>query len=422
MNVVRLPTKPAPKIKLSASELHHVVLGMAVLDVIRDRGDDIIFTDKVAYWYTDGLWKMMSDANRWLNVEIELGAKGFNFPSTIKLITEAREWIKRHNDTNRKGEIPWDAHGMVPTKSGLVNPRTGEVRKIRADDYCTWRVEAEYDPTAKCPWWLMMLNDVFADRPEDERGKTICVIQELLGAGLVDEKPRGLSRALVFQGGSNFGKSGLLEVLAGLYGRDQNATSLEALENDHGLMGFIKRRPWVLHEAFDQRKWHFSSKVKAIITGEPVDVNIKNGPMLTIRISAPIFWGTNHPPQFKESSKAITNRLVVIECRREFLEDAPVGAQIEATRRHLDKPSSLVLADELPGVLAWAVVGLRRALERGHLALTKSMADTIADIQRDSNMVAGFIEECCDRDRDKMVSIADFALAFSAWWQQNRLG
>jgi phage/plasmid-associated DNA primase len=178
----------------------------------------------------------------------------------------------------------------------------------------------------------------------------------------------------------------------------------------------------VLHEAFDQRKWHFSSKVKAIITGEPVDVNIKNGPMLTIRISAPIFWGTNHPPQFKESSKAITNRLVVIECRREFLEDAPVGAQIEATRRHLDKPSSLVLADELPGVLAWAVVGLRRALERGHLALTKSMADTIADIQRDSNMVAGFIEECCDRDRDKMVSIADFALAFSAWWQQNRLG
>jgi phage/plasmid-associated DNA primase len=108
-------------------------------------------------------------------------------------------------------------------------------------------------------------------------------------------------------------------------------------------MPFLKRRPWVLHEAFDQRKWHFSSDVKTVITGEPININVKNGPVLSQRVTAPIFWGTNHPPQLKESSNAITNRLVVIECRWEFKPDNRVGAAKEAFRLGLGKPSNLVL-------------------------------------------------------------------------------
>ena len=229
-----------------------------------------------------------------------------------------------------------------------------------------------------------------------------------------------MSRALIFQGGSNFGKSGLLEVLGGLFGQEVNSTTIEALEGAHGMMGFIKRRPWVLHEAFDQRKWHFSSSVKAIVTGEPIHVNIKNGPMLSIRVRGPIFWGTNHPPQFKESTKAVTNRLVVIECKREFYEDKPVGAAKEAFKRGLGKPSNLVLNEEMPGLLAWAVTGLKRALARGRLIMTKQMSDTIEEIRLDSNMVSGFLDECCYLDHDQMVSSPDFCLAFSSWWQAEK--
>ena len=424
--VVRLITKdqikPKPKpLDIDGAPPYHIIIAEAVIFNIRHKGEDLMFIGKTAYRYSDGLWTMETDGMvSWLNVEIEKGAKYYRQASTSKLINEARAYILRQDHLNRKTDVVWNAHGLVPTKSGLVNPLTGEIRPIRPDDFCTWRVETEYDPTAKCPWWLMMLDDVFADRPEDERGKTICVIQELLGAGLIDEKPRGLSKALVFQGGSNFGKSGLLDVLSGLFGREVNSTSIELLQGDHGLMPFVKRHPWVLHEAFDQRKWHFSSKVKEIVTGDPVQVNIKNGPMLTLKITAPIFWGTNHPPQFKESTKAVTNRLIVIECKREFLPQVPVGAAVEANRLGLSKPSSLVLRDELPGLLAWAMIGLKRALKRGRLVLTASMSDTIEEIRKDSNLVAGFLEECCHYDMDRMVSTTDFALAFSAWWQAEK--
>ena len=412
--------KPLPS-TVSGETPYHIILGSSVVDVIQARGEDLMFIGKTAYWYSNGLWTMETDGlASWLNVEIEKAAKHFRQPSTSKLINEARAWIQRQEHLCRKTDVAWDAHGLVPTKSGLVNPRTGECRPMRPDDYCTWRIEADYDPTAVCPWWLQMLEDVFADRSAEERADTIGVIQELLGVGLIDDKPRELSRALIFQGGSNFGKSGLLEVLSGLFGTDFNSTSIEALEGTHGMMAFVKRRPWVLHEAFDQRKWHFSNSVKTIVTGEPIPVNVKNGPMLSIRVKSPIFWGTNHPPQFKESTKAVTNRLTVIECKREFFEGKPVGAAKEAFRRGLGKPSNLVLKEEMPGLLAWAMVGLRRALERGRLLLTKRMTESIDEIRRDSNMVDGFLTECCVYNMDCRISVPDFCLAFSAWWLANK--
>jgi hypothetical protein len=296
------------KIKSIAAELYehppyHIILGDCVVFVIRSRGEDLMFTKKGAYRYLNGLWSIETEGlSSWLNVEIEIAAKIYRQPSTIRLISETRAWILRQEQLSRNyDDIKWDAHGLVPTKSGLVNPRTGIIRPIQPDDYCTWRIETEYSPDAKCPWWLQMLEDVFADRDPNERAATISVIQELLGVGLIDDKPREISRALIFLGGSNFGKSGLLEVMSGLFGQDFNSTPIEALEGPHGMMGFLKRRPWVLHEAFDQRKWHFSSDVKTIVTGEPIHINVKNGPMLSQRVRAPIFWGTNHPPQFKEA-------------------------------------------------------------------------------------------------------------------------
>ena len=361
----------------------------------------------------------MTDGDGWLNVEIEKAIMGLGCTSTKRLRGETLAWIKcRPHLWGDK--VKWDSHKMVPTKSGLVDPRTLEVIPMRPEHHATWRIECEYDPAATCPWWLQMLEDVFEDRQPEDRAATIRVIQELLGAGLIDEKPRGLSRALIFQGGSNFGKSGLLEVLGGLFGSDVNSTSLEALEGTHGTMQFMRRRPWILHEAFDQKKWHLSSSVKAIVTGEPIDVNVKNGPMLSLRINAPIFWGTNHPPQFKESTKAIVTRLVVIECRREFIEGEPVGAAVEAFKRGMDKPSSLVLAEEMAGLLKWALEGLQRALQRGFIEQTKDMREAGEQIRIESNLVAGFLEECVVYDPDRRVSSPDFCLAFAAWWLENK--
>lgn len=398
----------------------HIVLGTAVLEAMEARGEAILFTARAMWTYRDGLWSMETDGVRqWLEVQVETAALALRLDSSVRTTNEARAWIMRRPNLWRD-DVPWDKHGKVPTRSGLVDPRTLEIEPARPDHYCTWRVEAEFDPAATCPWWERMLDTVFRDREPEQRAGTIATMQEVMGAGFIDAKSRGMSRALCLVGGANCGKSGLLEVLGGLFSVDPISAELDSLESSHGTMPFVRRAPWVLHEAFNQGRWHVSSTVKALITSEPIGVNVKNGPMVTVRYTAPVFWATNHPPQFRESTRAIVDRLLVVECRRVFNPRYLVGVAAEAARRGYGRPSALVLAEERPGVLLWALRGLQRALARGSIEATEEIRQKGEDMHRDGNLVATFVEECLEYDRDRRVAVPDFCAAFAVWYAEEK--
>jgi P4 family phage/plasmid primase-like protien len=405
---------PAPKSAIAKMSEQHITLGQTVLAHMRSQGEEIIRTKDGTWFFTGGIWCLRVEDD-WVKVRIEQACVGLGFRSVTKLINETHNWIERRPELWRDHEIPWDQHGKIPTRSGLVDPLTGVLEPARPDHFCTWRVEVDYDRAAACPWWETMIADIFGDRPEVEQRALVRVVQEVLGAALIDKKPRALAKALVFWGISNQGKSGLLEVFSGLFGSQVISAPLGSTEATHGLMPFTRRLPWVLHEAFGGQ-WHFSSNVKAIITHEPVMINVKNGPMLSTVIRAPIFWATNHQPQFKEATKAIVNRMIVIECSRVFIEGKPIGVAAEAQRRGLAKPSDLIIASELPGLLNWAIAGLKRTLERGSIETTASIQETAEMIRRDSNLVAGFLDECIGYDPMARIRVADFCLAHSAWW------
>ncbi|RZN25579.1 DNA-primase RepB domain-containing protein [Bradyrhizobium sp. Leo121] len=412
-------TNTAPDDSAPLVPLHHII-GDMVIAKLRHDGEDIISVSKGLWYYCEGIWQLRTDT-LWLDALIEIACRGLNYKSTNRLIAETRSWITRHPKVYRLRDIPWDAHGKIPTRSGLIDPITLELTPAKATDFCSWRIECDYDPNAACPWWETMIADFFSDREPDVAAEHIRVIQEVLGSALIDVKPREMSKALIMQGGSNFGKSVMLEVLAGLFGAAQISTALDQLDGTHGLMQFTQRAPWVLHEAFQSGKWHFSSIVKAIITHEPVPINIKNGPVFTTIFRGPLFWATNHPPQFKEATRAIVNRIIVIECLRYFDPDAElIGAAAEARRRGFDKPSSLILQTELPGLLNWAIKGLQRAAERGRIATTDQIKETSEDIHRDSNLVAGFLDECIEYDPHCRVSAPDFCAAFAVWFTENK--
>lgn len=423
--------KPALQVKVKANgekvvqlapqllkkEEQHQRVGQVTIDVLRRAGKELISTKDGIWFYQDGVWELRTEP-RWLNANIESAIRALGFTSTTKLRNEARAWIEVEPTVWSEVERAWDQHGKVPTRSGLIDPRTGELEPAKPEHYCTWRIPLDYDPQAKAPWWLMMLDDMFGDKPLAERAALIRVVQECFGASLIDRKSRALSKALVFWGGENLGKSGPLEIAEKLFGASIGAP-IDSVEGTHGMMPFGKRAPWVLHEAF-KGNWSFSSVVKAIITQEPVMINIKNGPMLTQIVRTPIFWATNFQPQFKEATRAIVSRMIVIEVSRKFDPDKPMGAAAEAIRRGYGKPGEMVADTELQGVLNWALDGLRRALERGSIATTESIRATADAIHKDSNLAAGFMEECVEFDRNARLRVADFCLAHSAWWLEGK--
>jgi hypothetical protein len=109
-----------------------------------------------------------------------------------------------------------------------------------------------------------------------------------------------------------------------------------------------------------------------------------------------------------------------MRCQRVFNDREPVGIGAMAAKQGLDRPSTLVLRDERSGVLNWCLVGLRRAMVRGVIEEPQESKDAADEIHRDSNLVAGFIEECIDFDPNRRVAVPDFCAAFSVWWLENK--
>jgi hypothetical protein len=407
------PSQPPPTDK---GKKFHLV-AEAVLAGLAARDEAILFETGVAWHYEKGVWARLPDLKSWLNVEIENACRLLKILGNNHLRSEVRGCIEANPDLVGTGS--WDRHGLVPTGNGLVDPLTGDLTPARAEHYATWCVACDYDPEASCPFWLEMLNDTFADRAPEGRAAVIGTLQECLGAALIDNKSRALHKALVLIGGANCGKSEILNVFGGLFGNDVIAQPIGATEK-HGLMPFLTRLPWVLNEAFNQNVWHMSDIVKTLITGEEVGIDVKWGPVLRHRFLGPIFWATNHPPQFKESTRAIIDRLLIIDCRQEFREGQPLGVARAAESAGFRSPSALVLAREKPGVLLWALRGLRRALERGRIQTSQEMTEAATQIYRDSNLVRGFIEDGSVPDPDIRLAMPDFCVAFSAWFAENR--
>lgn len=415
-NVVRLEdARPAAKVKAKDA---HVVLGGAILFDMKTRGERLLFCQGRMYVYSGGVWRGYSqdDEKIWSARAVEKACRGIKLTSTTKLVAETRAWLQRNPDIH-DDDVKWDAHGMIATKSGLIDPRTWEIRDYSPDDYATLQIDCKYEPRAKCPAWKRMLSDAL-----EGDAMTIQFVQECMGASLLASKPRTLMRALILLGESNSGKSNLLNVMGGLVSKEANTTPLSTLENAHGLTNFLSPKPWVLHEAFDQARWEMSSTAKALLSGDPVTVNIKNGALVSHHWKAPVFWGTNVPPQFKETSRAMENRLAIVHIKKVYDASQVVGVALEAREKGYSSPSEYVLAEEKEGVLVWALEGLKRALARGHFAMTSEMAESLHQMRTASNIAAGFVEECCEYDADKMVSTPDFFAAFSAWWRETKGG
>jgi P4 family phage/plasmid primase-like protien len=399
------------KTKITKKELH-VRLAQMYLDDIQRSGRDLIRLDDEWWSYTPtGTWIVAAEAIG--NAKIERGIdqlmkKGHLTP-TQRIIRETVCQLK--HITGRDG-VAWDAHGMLHVKNGLLDLKTRQLRPVEPGDYSRRCLPVAYDPEATCPVWKEMLAERFG-------GDVIRVLQENLGAALLPVRNKDQRRALIIVGGSNSGKSAYLSVVCGLLAATTAviSTSLEDVSKPHGTMQFRdKFAPWCLHEAFKQGAWHETPTIKALLSGEPIEINLKNGPRVTVIWEGPCFWGSNYPVQFREATKAMVNRVLIVDSGHVVFDpEKPVGAALIARDRGYSSPADLVVAEELSGVLNWALEGADRLAQRGHYDLPKSIRRSMSDFVKASNPVVSFFEDCVEFDPNARISVDDLHYAFASF-------
>jgi hypothetical protein len=127
------------------------------------------------------------------------------------------------------------------------------------------------------------------------------------------------------------------------------------------------------------------------------------------RFGFPVMLTANHLPKIKDQSQAVYNRSLILPmtCVRPEGTAQPQGYHSIAAK---------IIAEELTGVLWWAVEGWQRVSKHGVFTEPPCMKKAISELQDNNNKVGAWLRECVEADPGHKVSNADLFASFAGWY------
>src|SRR5262249_46384680 len=140
---------------------------------------------------------------------------------------------------------------------------------------------------------------------------------------------------------------------------------------------------------------------------DTITVNRKYREQWTGKLPVRLHIISNELPRLPDASGAIVGRMVLLPLTRSWLgkEDFALEAK---------------LRDDLPGILNWALKGLRRLTDNeGRFTPVPSAEDAIKVMRDLASPVAAFVREMCDLGADKEIAVDDLYAAFKSWCESS---
>jgi len=297
---------------------------------------------------------------------------------------------------------PW----ILNVANGVVDLRTGEIREHRQADLMTRQAPVLYDPAARleetCPRWLRFLEEVLPDAEVRD------FVQRAVGYSLTASTAEQVVFLLVGQGSN--GKSVFAETLMDLLGSYAIRTPSETLlaRRTDGIPNDVAalrgRRLVVASETEDGRRLA-EGRLKQLTGGDTISARHMKGEWFTFRPVGKIWLSTNHRPEVRGGDHAIWRRVRLIPFEQRF---GPEGD------KPADKDLAAKLADELDGILVWAVRGAL-AWQRQGLEPPAAVTRATAEYREDQDTLETFVQDCCLVDDRYSVTSGHLYKTYANW-------
>lgn len=311
--------------------------------------------------------------------------------------------------------VDFDAQPFIAMQNGTLNIETGELLPHNPEHMTTRWIDIPFDPDAAAPEWVSVVDEILGDYDPDVRKQISGFLQEWMGVALVggatERTPRELRKALFLYGPPRAGKSTMYDIMRQLLGTDRIvASKISEVNSRFGLEAFLAAQAWISEEVDDVRRDSSTSRVKCLITGEPVTAQRKGATDVVLKFKGPVGWAGNSAPKFAEASNAVYDRIVVIPMERTFTTD-------EARQRFGSKKPVEWLYDrgEFPGIFNWALTGYKRLLARGRFEDIKELASARDEWREENDPVYDFVRNYCVFDpstRNSSETVAWAALGY----------
>ena len=331
---------------------------------------DFVYAFNGAYWREipkESLTKFLGEAAKKLGVP-EIKAEHWQFRDSL---------LKQFLSTAYLPEpIRPESVTLVNFQNGTLEiSATGwNLREHRREDFLTYQLPFDYDENATAPTWQAFLDKVLPDQSCQK------VLAEFIGYCFT----RGLKleKVLLLYGFGANGKSVFCDVISALLG-DENIShySLSSLSEPNGYFrARLANKLLNYGSELDARLQ--TDSFKQLASGERIQARLPYGQPFELRDYAKLAFNCNELPKDVEHSEAYFRRFLVIP--------------FEVTIPEADRDAELagkIIANELSGVLAWVLAGLKRLLDQRKFTASDAAKKAIEVYRRESDSAALFVEE-----------------------------
>jgi P4 family phage/plasmid primase-like protien len=386
-----------------------VAVGKAVIGVWNERYGPVMHTGGATYAYEGGIWLVWDEAlAQRLRAIVQEACAALGLEPRTSLLAAARAYFMDRPELYRD-DVTFDAHGLLVAEDGALDFASREVREHAPEHHARFKVAACLKGPRDCPAWLGFLDNVFADRAcADE---IVATLQEWFGASIAVTRARPLLKGLLAHGASRTGKTQVSEVMRGLLGERHVCNArMRDLEGRFGLEPLIGKRGWIADDAIGVKEYLDAETYKVVVTGERTSAQTKGGKNVEVRFGFPVLLTANNLPRVNDKSDATYNRSLILPMTRVRPEDAPEPPGYDSIARK-------VIAEELTGVLWWAIEGRARLFARGRYAPPSAMLEAGRSFQDSNDPVGSWMRQCIEPCTRTKVARKDLASSFNGWWQ-----
>ncbi len=266
---------------------------------------------------------------------------------------------------------------LASTLNGTIDLRDGKFYEAKRSDYITLQLGANYDETAACPRWKQFLQEIFGG--DDE---LIRFMQKVVGYSLTGEMSE--QKMFIAYGFGKNGKSefvNVIQALSGDYGARASFKTFDAdkqSEQTNDLAALKGKRFVSMIETGGDKKLN-EPLVKEITGGDEITCRFLHKEFFSYFPQFKLFLATNHKPVITHSDFAIWRRIVLIPFTQNF-----EGREEKGLKEKLKS--------ELPGILNWALEGLKLWQAEGLQPLPKAVIEATEKYKKDSDTIGQWLE------------------------------
>ncbi|HJU20474.1 MAG TPA: phage/plasmid primase, P4 family [Stellaceae bacterium] len=293
-----------------------------------------------------------------------------------------------------------DARNLIALENSILDLETGIALPLSSDFFTMTALPFDYDPEAKCPEWQSFIAGLFPNC-EDGQG-TRREFQKAIGYMLSSD--RSQQKIFLMKGPPRSGKGTTLRVLAALLGRENVVSpKLAELREHFGRQQLIgKKAAFFPDERLDGKTSEIVAWLLSISGEDDVSIPRKNRTNWNGRLDAKVWISTNPTPGFEDASAAIAERFVVFKLMHSHSENPDTGL----TGR---------LLGELPGILNWAMEGLRMLREDRQFFQPEEAMDEIERMADIAAPIRVFVRERMVREAGRSVELREAYQAYAGW-------